>query len=170
MKKVILLFIIAIVGVCNATAQVSNSSQSEDLKVYVDSLATKLNTLQHDYDYLHCNYMLSEIQLNLKDFMNDLSAKSNAILINCYHSRFDFDLYSAYKANYISCQELYDSMKGKAEAITSAVAIKVVTSNFTDEEIRLLGQGCKFVDDCLSSAQSSLNYYKVVLDMYKDLR
>lgn len=170
MRKVILFFFIALIGVGNITAQTSNSSQTQDLKVSLDSLSTKLSSLQHDYDFLYCSYQLSEVQLSLKDFMNELSIKSNAILIDCYHSRFDIDLYNAYRDNYNACIELYESTKGKAESVTTFVALKIITSNFTEKEIEVLGQGCKFVDDCLRTAQNSLDYYKVVLDVYKDLR
>ena len=170
MKKVILFLLIALISAGNITAQTSNSSQTQDLKVSIDSLSTKLSSLQHDYDYLYCSYQLSEVQLSLKDFMNELSINSNAILINCYHSRFDIDLYNAYRDNYNSYIELYESTKRKAEAVTTSVVLKIMTSNFTEDEIKLLGQSCKFVDDCLSAAQNSLDYYKVVLDIYKDLR
>lgn len=170
MKKVILFCFIAFIGVGNITAQTSNSSQTQDLKVSIDSLSTKLSSLQHDYDYLYCSYQLSEVQLSLKDFMNELSIKSNEILINCYHSRFDIDLYNTYRNYYNSYVELYESTKGKAEVVTTSVALKIMTSNFTEKEIKLLGKSCKFVDDCLRTAQNSLDYYKGVLDIYKDLR
>lgn len=170
MKKAILFFFIALIGLGNITAQTSNSLQNQDLKVSIDSLSTKLSSLQHDYDYLYCSYLLSEAQLTIKNFMNELSIKSNAILINCYHGRFDIDLYNAYRDNYNACIELYESTKRKAESVTASVTWKIITSNFTENEIQLLGQSCKFVDDCLRTAQHSLDYYKGVLDLYKDLR
>ncbi len=170
MKKVISLMLLILASVGNLTAHDYNSAINTGLTKDVENLSSKLNTLQHDYDYLYCNYMLSDIQLNLKDFENGLNVKSNAILINCYHSRFDIDLYRAYRDNYDASIYLYNSMKEKAEAIAIAVTLKMDTSNFSDAEIKLLNQGCKYVDDCLKIAQSSLNYYKVVLDMYEKLR
>ena len=170
MKKVIFLMLLVFASVGNLTANDYNSAINTGLTKDVENLTLKLNTLQHDYDYLYCNYMLSDIQLNLKDFMNDLSTKSNAILINCYHSRFNIDLYKVYSADYDASIYLYDSMKEKAEAITSVVILKMYTSNFSDDEIKLLDQGCKYIDVCLNTAQKSLNYYKVVLDMCEKLR
>ena len=170
MKKAILFFFIALIGLGNITAQTSNSLQNQDLKVSINSLSAKLSSLQHDYDYLYCSYLLSEAQLSLKTFMNELSIKSNTVLINCYHGRFDIDLYNAYRDNYNACIELYESTKGKAESVTASVTWKIMTSNFTENEIKILGQSCKLVDDCLRAAQHSLDYYKGVLDLYKDLR
>lgn len=170
MKKAILFFFIALIGLGNITAQTSNSLQNQDLKVSINSLSAKLSSLQHDYDYLYCSYLLSEAQLSLKTFMNELSIKSNTVLINCYHGRFDIDLYNAYRDNYNACIELHESTKGKAESVTASVTWKIMTSNFTENEIKILGQSCKLVDDCLRAAQHSLDYYKGVLDLYKDLR
>lgn len=170
MKKVISLMLFIFAGIGNLTAQNYNSAINTGLTNDVENLSSKLNALQHDYDYLKCNYMLSDIQINIKDFANNLNTNSNAILIKCYHSRFNIDLYNAYSANYDASIYLYDSLKEKAEAVTSAVTLKMYTSNFSDDEIKLLDQGCKFVGNCLIVAQSSLDYYKVVLDMYEKLR
>ena len=91
MKKVISLMLLIFASVGNLTAHDYNSAINTGLTKDVENLSSKLNTLQHDYDYLYCNYMLTDIQLNLKDFENGLNVKSNAILINCYQSRFDID-------------------------------------------------------------------------------
>lgn len=49
-------------------AQDNNLSQTSDLKAYVDSLSTKLNTLQHDYDYLYCRHEINQLQSELQRF------------------------------------------------------------------------------------------------------
>ena len=109
MKKLILLFILTLFGMSCVVAQDNNLSQTSDLKAYVDSLSTKLNTLQHDYDYLYCRHEINQIQSELKYLLNDVNIKSNAILINCYHGRYDSDLYSIYRSGYNSQVDLYDS-------------------------------------------------------------
>ena len=80
----------------NATAQDVYSTQS-NLKAYVEDLSAKLSKLQHDYDYLYCSHEINLIELELKDLINNIDMRSNAILINCYHSRFNIDLYTAYR-------------------------------------------------------------------------
>ena len=79
MKKLILLFILTLFGMSCVVAQDNNPSQTTDLKAYVDSLSTKLNTLQHDYDYLYCSHEINQIQSELKDLLNDVNIKSNDI-------------------------------------------------------------------------------------------
>lgn len=66
MKKLILLFILTLFGMSRVVAQDNNPSQTTDLKAYVDSLSTKLNTLQHDYDYRIVVMKLISYSLNLK--------------------------------------------------------------------------------------------------------
>lgn len=80
MKKLILLFILTLFGMSCVVAQDNNPSQTTDLKAYVDSLSTKLNTLQHDYDYLYCSHEINRLQFELKDLMHDVNIKSMIFL------------------------------------------------------------------------------------------
>ncbi|MBR5002841.1 MAG: hypothetical protein IKY13_04925 [Bacteroidaceae bacterium] len=170
MKKVILFFFISLIGLGNITAQTSNSLQTQDLNVSIDSLSTQLSSLQHDYDFLYCSHEVNLMQLEIRDLINNIDINSNAILINCYHGRFDVDLYTAYRDNYNSILELMNTLKEKTETIQVAVTLKTLTSDFSNEEIEVLMNSCKFLDKCLSKLQDSSDYYKVVLDIYKDLR
>ena len=108
MKKLILLFILTLFGMSCVVAQDNNLSQTSDLKAYVDSLSTKLNTLQHDYDYLYCRHEINQLQ-------HDVNIRSNAILISCYHGGYDSGLYSAYRSSYNALVDLYDSVKERIE-------------------------------------------------------
>lgn len=98
-------------------AQDNNLSQTSDLKAYVDSLSTKLNTLQHDYDYLYCRHEINQLQSELNDLQHDVNIRSNAILIKCFLGRYDSDLYSIYRSGYNSQVDLYDSFKESVELV-----------------------------------------------------
>lgn len=170
MKKLILLFILTLFGMSRVVAQDNNPSQTSDLKAYVDSLSTKLNTLQHDYDYLYCRHEINQIQSELKYLLNDVNIKSNAILINCYHGRYDSDLYSIYRSGYNSQVDLYDSFKENVELVQRVVRLRILSSNFTQNEINVLMNGCETLDRCLSALQSALDYCELVIGMYRDLK
>ena len=94
MKHILLLFLAAIISM-NAAAQ--NADSLETNIEYVDSLNAKIEKLQHDLDYLSCNYELNKIITDLSIGKDEVSSNSNAILMNCYHSRFDRRLYRAYQ-------------------------------------------------------------------------
>ena len=151
-------------------AQDNNLSQTSDLKAYVDSLSTKLNTLQHDYDYLYCRHEINQLQSELNDLQHDVNIRSNAILISCYHGGYDSGLYSAYRSSYNALVDLYDSVKERIEVGQGAVRLKILSSNFTQNEIDVLMKGCGTLDRCLSTLQSSLDYCEFVLGMYRDLK
>lgn len=170
MKKLILLFILTLFGMSRVVAQDNNPSQTTDLKAYVDSLSTKLNTLQHDYDYLYCSHEINQLESELKDLVHNVDIRSNAILISCYHGGYDSGLYSAYRSSYNAQVGLYDSVKERVEVGQRAVGLKILSSNFTQNEIDVLMKGCKFLDSCLSALQSSLDYCEFVLGMYRDLK
>ncbi|WP_418456850.1 hypothetical protein [Barnesiella intestinihominis] len=170
MKKLILLFILTLFGMSCVVAQDNNLSQTSDLKAYVDSLSTKLNTLQHDYDYLYCRHEINQLQSELNDLQHDVNIRSNAILISCYHGGYDSGLYSAYRSSYNALVDLYDSVKERIEVGQGGVSLKILSSNFTQNEIDVLMKGCGTLDRCLSTLQSSLDYCEFVLGMYRDLK
>lgn len=170
MKKLILLFILTLFGMSRVVAQDNNPSQTTDLKAYVDSLSTKLNTLQHDYDYLYCSHEINQLESELKDLLNDVNIKSNDILIRCYHGGYDSGLYSAYRSSYNAQVGLYDSVKERVEVGQRAVGLKILSSNFTQNEINVLMNGCETLDRCLSALQSALDYCELVIGMYRDLK
>lgn len=172
MKKVIFSILVAFMGIMSVTAQEqkSDSIQSNSIYAYVDSLSVKLEKLQHDYDFLYCNYKLEDIQNDLTDLANNINIKSNAVLIDCYHGRFNVDLYIAYRDNYDSSVDLFESLKETVASIKALVALKMLSSNFSEDEIKLLGHCFDVLDKGLVSSESALNYYKTVLGMYKDMR
>ncbi len=170
MKKLILLFILTLFGMSRVVAQDNNPSQTSDLKAYVDSLSTKLNTLQHDYDYLYCRHEINRLQSELNYLQHDVNIKSNTILISYYHEGYDSGLYSSYRSYYNAQVDLYDTFKERVEGVQRAVRLKILSSNFTQNEIDVLMKGCKFLDSCLSTLQSSLDYCEFVLGMYRDLK
>ena len=170
MKKLILLFILTLFGMSRVVAQDNNPSQTSDLKAYVDSLSTKLNTLQHDYDYLYCSHEINRLQFELKDLMHDVNFDSNAILIKCFLGRYDSDLYTTYRSVYNSQVDLYDAFKESVEGVQRAVRLRILSSNFTQNEIDVLMNGCETLDRCLSALQSALDYCELVLGMYRDLK
>ncbi len=94
MKHILLLFLAAIISI-NAAAQ--NADSLETKVEYVDSLNAKIEKLQHDLDFLSCKYELNKIVTDLSIGKDELSSNSNAVLIKCYHSRFDRRLYKAYQ-------------------------------------------------------------------------
>ena len=147
-------------------AQDNNLSQTSDLKAYVDSLSTKLN----DYDYLYCRHEINQLQSELNDLQHDVNIRSNAILISCYHGRYDSDLYSAYRSSYNARVDLYDSFKENVELVQRAVRLRILSSNFTQNEINVLMNGCETLDRCLSALQSALDYCELVIGMYRDLK
>ncbi len=163
MKKLLVLFVMLITTI-SISAQERNELQK------IDSLQYKLDKLQHDYDFLDCDFKLYRLATDLKNLQNDLNTKANGILINCYHSRYDSMLYRAYKDNYAASEENLTSSEDLAFSTIMNVMVKMESSIFSEIEINVLNHAIKNVESSLSAAKSALNYYNVVLGIYKDLR
>ena len=170
MRKVLLAILIATLGFVNSSAQDADSVQYRPTELSIDSLVIKLNTLQHDYDYLHCNYELNRIIHELKGLANSISISSNSLLISYYNTRFDKDLHTTYSNLYNSYIKNLNALTENIAATKLLVTTKVLTSNFTEQEIKVIASSFEVIDKSISNVNSSLEYFKVVIDAYKSSR
>ena len=167
MKKILLL-IVAIVSVLQVSAQEVESVKSQSAPISIDSLSVRLNKLQHDYDFMYCDYELHKLIMDLKDLAHSIDNSSNGVVINVYNSRYDRNLYNAYLDNYNSDCTLFDSLKDKIEVVKAAVFVKIMSSGFTDKELNVLTASLDVVNKAVIKVESSLNYYNVAIKAYRD--
>ena len=86
MKKIFVLMVLCTLSM-SVSAQEVDSLQSNPISI--DSLAVKLEKLQHDYDFLKCDYELNKMQFkleilaNIGIFMKALKSKQVNILTDC---------------------------------------------------------------------------------------
>lgn len=163
MKNLLVLLVMFITTI-SISAQERNELQKIDLLQY------KLDKLQHDYDFLDCSFKLYRLATDLRLFNNIINTKSSEILIKCYHSRYDSMLYRVYKDHYDASEENLTSSEHLAFSTIMNIQEKMDLSTFSETEIEVLNITIKDVESSLSAAKSSLNYYNVVLGIYKDLR
>ena len=166
MKHILLLFVAAIISI-NATAQ--NADSLETKVEHVDSLNAKIEKLQHDLDFLSCKYELNKIVTDLSIGKDEVSSNSNAVLINCYHSRFDRRLYKAYQEYLYSKRGWYDAIKDQIESTTTFVALKMISSDFSEKEKDFIESSINVIDKAKYSFEQTLDYYETVLDIYRGL-
>ena len=164
MKKVFLLIIIAVISVY-ASAQ--NTSYTV---ITSDSLSIRLEKLQRDYNYLLCDYELFRIKVELNELSQEVSIKSNSVLIDIYRGSYDRDIYSAYIRYYDAISALFDTQKEGFETTKKFVMQKATTSNFSDAQLSLIETTFKSVDSSIASMNTSLKYYKYLVDTYRDKR
>ena len=151
------------------TTNISAQDVNDSISQRIDSIQTQLNKLQHDYDYLDCSYKLNQLRYNLSTFSSDANINSNAVLINYNHSIYDSDLYRSYKDNYDIRDKYLSSIEQNILSTILYVLKKMETSSFTEDEKNLLNSCMKQIETSLSGSKSALRYYKVVLELYKEL-
>ena len=166
MKKLLLL-IVFIGSVLNAYADGTAFPQIQTAAVSIDSLTSRLEKLQHDYDYMKCDYEAFKLDKDLTDLAHNINISTNGILINVYNSRYDNDLYKAYSESYTAFCGLFESIKRKMESVKTLVFLKILTSGFTDEEVEVLTTSFNVIDNTVNKVQKALDYYDVVLKIYK---
>ena len=165
MKKLLLL-IIFIGSVLHTCAHGVDSLQVQSAAITINSLSSRLEKLQHDYDYMYCDFEAYKLNKDLTDLDHGINIAINDIRIDMYNSRYDKDLYEAYLENYTASCTLLESLKSKIETVKTLVYLKTLTSGFTDEEINILTSTLTIINNSATKVQKTLNYYDVVLKAY----
>ena len=165
MKKVLLL-IISVLFAIQANAQ----EQKEAPAVTIDSLSTKLVELQHNYDFLYCDYKLYQIQTNLDQLSQDIKIRVSELNIDIHHERYNHDLYTSHSRLYDSYCDAYDIQKRNFESLRELVTIKTITTDFTEPELNLFNSYIKTIESYMGFVESNLKLYDLCLKIYKDIR
>ena len=93
MKKLMLTILIAFMGIVNAMAQEADSLQTQQTDVIVDSVTiAKYHKLQRDFDFLSCDFKITTLIDDLKNFTQDIKISSLEAQVNSYHGSFNYDL------------------------------------------------------------------------------
>ena len=163
MKKVLLL-IISVLFAIQANAQ----TQEEAPAVTIDSLSTKLAELQHNYDFLYCNYNLYQIKTDLNQLSQDIQITINELTIKIYFGQYDRDIYIVYSEDYDARCELYDAFKRQFEVVQELVTIKTVTTGFTESELNVFNACIETIESAMKVVEKGLKYYDRLLKIYKD--
>jgi hypothetical protein len=164
------LFIITMLASFTAGAQQTDSLKFTASEVTVDSLMVRLSSLERNYDYLYCDHELAKLTLELKDLANSISITSNSLLIRCFNARYDREQYYAYSGLYDAYVNNIEASKRKVEAVKIAVAAKVLTSNFTEQELNVIASGFDLVDSTVATIESALKQYNAVINIYSSMR
>ena len=150
-------------GVINISAQEINESQK------VDSLLYKLDKLQHDYDYFYCESELNRFCNELKIYSNEFYIQATQIMIEGDSDRYNDEYYRLAKRNYGATVDSFESYKTNLYLKIQLISQKIEEANFNELKIRMLKLIADSIDQGLKHAQSKLDYYKGVLDAYKQL-
>ena len=163
MKKVFLL-IISVLFAIQANAQ----TQEESPAVTIDSLSTKLEELQHNYDFLYCDYKLYQIQTNLGQLSQDIQITNNELTIKICFEQYDRDMYIIYSEDYDARCEIYNAFKRQFEVVQELVTIKIITTGFTESELNVFNACIETIESTIKVMEVALEYYDRLLKIYRD--
>ena len=163
MKKVFLL-VISVLFAIQANAQ----TQEESPAVTIDSLSIKLEELQHNYDFLYCDYKLYQIKTDLNQLSQDIQITNNELTIKICFGQYNRDLYIIYSENYDAKCENYNAFKRQFEVVQKLVITKTVTTGFKESELNLFSTYIEAIESAMKVVEKALKYYDSLLKIYKD--
>ncbi len=170
MRRILLAIIVSILGATTVYAQESDSLHLKSSSISLDSLIAKLNTLQHNYDFLYCDFELHKAMSDITEFSTSLNLASNSLMTYYYNSAFNRDLYASYLGLYNAKAETFQSLKEKVGVTTSAILSKMLSSNFTKQEIDVISASFELLSSLISTAEKTLSHFEITLNTYKSLR
>ena len=135
-----------------------------------DSLSARLGRLQHEYNYLSCDYEIFKLRVELGDLSNMLSSTSNRLVMNMYHGGYNRKLYESSLGEYQSCCEHFETLKKKADVVKAGIFLKGLSSEFTESERNILSLGFNVIDTSIGTVEKALQYYEAALGLYKEMR
>ena len=146
-------------------ALVSIQAQSvKDITLRTDSLQLKLDKLQHDYDYLYCEYQLNKVKTDLVLFQNELKIMSIDINVSGIHN--NTKLYKSFKMNHEESVKQYESHKSLYQTTVFLISSKLENSNLYEHEIKMLQNIATSIENTLEYIGKILDYQKKMLDIY----
>lgn len=169
MKKFFVLMVLCTLSLV-VSAQEIDSLQIKSDTISIETLVARLDKLQHDYDFLKCDYELNRMQFRLEILANNINNKSTDLEIDCYHysGKYMNELYLSSMDNYNSSVDMLNSLKETIEQLKAMVVIKIISSNFSENEIDLLNHQCNTLDLGVRYVEKSLEDYKISIDWFED--
>lgn len=170
MKKALLALIVMGFTCLSGFAQETNTQPIDSLVSVVDSLSTRLDKLQHNFDYLETKYNLESVMSSLHDQSSDASLYYQKLVTEIFHSRYNYDLYTAYLDNYNISVSKFDATKRLVDSVKTNVLVRLLVLDFSESEKNVIYSSLDTLEKAISSTQSSLDLYKIALDGYYSLR
>ena len=166
MKKILALVLSIFVGI-QSFGQV-NPQEKKAQTFSVDTLVLRLDKLQHDYEFLYCEYQISGLAQDLKELANSTNIAIHDVIIEYYHSKYDSDLYDVYVDGYNVKQDLLEVLKGYADSLRILVSLKMYATGFTEEETEVIKRGFNVVQSSVETCEAALKYLNAALKAYRN--
>ena len=168
MKKALLL-LIAVISVFQAFAQEADSTVVSQAAP-ADSISLKLDKLQHDFNYMLCEFEQYKMITELKLLANSIGNSSNSLVTYVYNSRFDRDLYESYLTTYDSSRDLLNALKEYVDVVKLIVLAKMMQTDFSEAEQNMINARFETIRKSVVATERELNKLDAALKVYKKLR
>lgn len=166
MKKTLLTLILAGLTCISGFAQEADSVQTQQ-PVTIEILTAKLDKLQHDYDYLWCEFKLRGLIADLNIASNAIQISANQLYAYSREGGYNSALYKSYSDYLDSYRINFKSSKNLANVVKNTVFLKIATCGFTDSENDALYASFESVSKGLSTVEAAINYHEVALKVYR---
>lgn len=168
MKKALLL-LLAVVSVLQVSAQELGKKDTTQVVSPVDSLSARVNSLQHDYDFLLCKFELQTLIQSLNHMSNSISISAKSIEIYLIHGIYDQGFADSNLDNYNASCDNFEATKRLIETTKLLIMYKLTQSVYSDSEVSVLDAALNSIESSISSVEAALRLYNQSIVLYKGL-
>ncbi len=143
-------------------------AQTQNPQDEMQTLVSKVDSLEHELSYLKLTYELYTLNTDLKIFANEVYAKTVGIKLDLYNRNFDSGLGDAYQYYYDSCKAQMQAYSELVDAKKKLFTMKITTFPYTETEKNSLIASYNVIDNAYESLESSVKLLKIVVGLYKD--
>lgn len=143
-------------------------AQSQSSLEEIQTLAQKVDSLEHELSYLRLTYELSSLNSDILMFKNEIYTKSVEIQLQLYNRNFNSELGDAYRRYYESCQYRKQSFTELIEAKKKFFILKVMTYPYTESELGMFKTSYSVINDAYDVLEDSMDFLKVTIDAYNE--
>lgn len=158
MKKILIL----IVGMLIMHSQMFGQTPSS-IKYSIDSLSYKVENIQHQYNYLKCDFELYKMQNDFNIMCTEIAGYIDRLLIYKTYNAYDNKMATQNRSLYLAAYKKYETLKKKYDTVTKFIATMVAISNFSESQLNVIEAYLEAINQGMKVTQISLDYYKATI-------
>lgn len=148
----------------------SVKAQTQETQTEINILKHEVDSLEHEVLKIKLNNELSILANNIQICSNRSQISAQALLLYVHQRDYDYDLMKSHENLYESMKNNYESTLELANTKSKEVYLCIATGSFTEDETTRLIRCIDLLYNELNTWSNAMKVYKIVIDMYKDLR
>lgn len=141
--------------------------QAQDTKNEIETLALKVDSLEHELSYLQLSYELNSLNADIRILSNELSIKASEIMFDIYTMNIDSRWGDNYRKLFNAYEDRVKSTQRLIEVKESLLFVRAMASTYTEDEMSVLLNTCDAINKGYKVLEISMERLKALIEEYQ---